>query len=103
MFEDLFHQRLIKLRNEKGVSARDMSLSIGQSASYISGLENGNGFPSMQVFFYICEYLDVTPAEFFDAGECHPSQYQEILENLKGLKPETLHHISEIIKELNEK
>lgn len=35
MFEDLFYQRLIKLRTEKGVSARDMSLSIGQSPGYI--------------------------------------------------------------------
>ena len=41
-----------------------MSLAIGQSPGYINGLENKNGFPSMQVFFYICEYLGVTPAEF---------------------------------------
>ena len=45
-----------------------MSLSIGQSAGYINALENRNGFPSMQVFFYICEYLGVTPAEFFEDG-----------------------------------
>lgn len=64
MYENLFYQRLEKLRSEKGVSARDMSLSIGQSAGYINALENRNGFPSMQVFFYICEYLGVTPAEF---------------------------------------
>lgn len=57
MFEDLFYQRLIKLRTEKGVSARDMSLSIGQSPGYINSLENRNGFPSMQVFFYISASL----------------------------------------------
>lgn len=51
MFEDLFYDRLTKLRNEKGVSAREMSLAIGQSTGYINGLENRNGFPSMQVFF----------------------------------------------------
>ena len=67
MFEDLFYDRLIKLRERKGVSAREMSLAIGQSPGYINGLENRYGFPSMQVFFYICEYLDVTPSEFFDA------------------------------------
>ncbi|CBK77748.1 Helix-turn-helix [[Clostridium] cf. saccharolyticum K10] len=64
MYEDLFYKRLAELRANKGVSARDMSLSIGQSAGYINALENRNGFPSMQVFFYICEYLGVTPAEF---------------------------------------
>ncbi len=50
MFEDLFYERLVKLRTEKGVSARDMSLSIGQSSGYINGLENRNGYPSMLVF-----------------------------------------------------
>lgn len=30
MFEDLFYQRLIKLRTEKGVSARDMSLPLAR-------------------------------------------------------------------------
>ena len=30
MFEELFYKRLVTLRTEKGVSARDMSLTIGQ-------------------------------------------------------------------------
>ncbi len=42
----------------KRVSARDMSLSIGQNAGYINTIESGKAFPSMTVFFYICEYLD---------------------------------------------
>ena len=50
MFEDLFYQRLIKLRTEKGVSARDMSLSIGQSPGYINSLENRNGFHQCRCF-----------------------------------------------------
>ena len=88
MFEDLFYQRLIKLRTEKGVSARDMSLSIGQSPGYINSLENRNGFPSMQVFFYICEYLGVTPAEFFDDASEHPAAYPELLDEIKWLRQE---------------
>lgn len=85
MYEDLFYKRLAELRVNKGVSARDMSLSIGQSAGYINALENRNGFPSMQVFFFICEYLGVTPAEFFEEGNRYPSEYQEILADLKHL------------------
>lgn len=50
MYEDLFYKRLTELRIQKGVSARDMSLGIGQSAGYINALENKGGFPSMQVF-----------------------------------------------------
>ena len=85
MYEELFYQRLIKLRTQKGVSARDMSLSIGQSAGYINALENRNGFPSMQIFFYICEYLDVTPAELYVYLFSCPAEYREIVEDLKSL------------------
>lgn len=85
MFEELFYQGLVQLRAEKGVSATDMSLSLGQSAGYINALENRNDFPSMQVFFYICEYLGVTPAEFFDDGNAHPAEYREILNDLNAL------------------
>lgn len=40
MFEELFYQRLAQLRAEKGVSARDMSLSLGQRAGYINALDD---------------------------------------------------------------
>ena len=100
MFEDLFYERLTKLRNEKGVSARDMSLTIGQSSGYINGLENRNGFPSMQVFFYICEYLGVTPSEFFDDNINYPADYKEIIEDLNALDREQIQNIKAIIKGL---
>lgn len=100
MFEDLFYDRLTKLRNEKGVSAREMSLAIGQSTGYINGLENRNGFPSMQVFFYICEYLEVTPSEFFDEGNGHPAEYRELLKDMDALTEEQRRNLQAIIKGL---
>ena len=100
MYENLFYQRLEKLRSEKGVSARDMSLSIGQSAGYINALENRNGFPSMQVFFYICEYLGVTPAEFFDSDNSYPTEYKEMFDDIKAMDHEHLGNVKAIIKGL---
>lgn len=100
MFEELFYRRLAELRMEKGVSARDMSLSLGQSAGYINGLENKNGFPSMQVFFYICEYLGVTPSEFFDEGNSSPLECRELMEDLKALDKENIRNIKAIVKGL---
>lgn len=64
MQEEDFAKRLSALRQEKGASARDMSLSLGQNAGYINNIENGHNLPSMTVFFYICEYLGITPKEF---------------------------------------
>ena len=60
-----FAGRVMELRNARGVSGREMSLSLGQSAGYINNIENGNNLPSLAMFFEICEYLRVTPGEFF--------------------------------------
>ena len=57
MYEDFVPERLAKLRALKGVSARDMSLSLGQANNYINNIENKKSLPAMQSFFYICEYL----------------------------------------------
>ena len=95
-----FSVRLAKLRLNKGVSARDMSLSIGQSPSYINNIETGISFPSMTVFLYICEYLGITPAEFFDADLKNPSKEKELLNEIKGLSNEQLDNLISLARGL---
>ncbi|MCI9575425.1 MAG: helix-turn-helix transcriptional regulator [Clostridiales bacterium] len=100
MFEDLFYKRLTQLRMEKGVSARDMSLSIGQSPSYINGLENRHSLPAMDSFFNICDYFHITPKEFFNDGVEAPTKLQEALKALEPLSAEQLSHIIAIAKDM---
>jgi len=92
--------RVAQLRMAKGVSARDMSLSIGQGAAYIHNIENRKTMPSMKGFFYICEYLNITPKDFFDADSANPEKLNEIISDMKALTPEQLSNISSIIKDL---
>ena len=40
MYEDFVPERIAQLRTKKGVSARDMSLSLGQANNYINNIEN---------------------------------------------------------------
>ncbi len=95
-----FAQSLSQLRLNKGVSARDMSLSIGQSPGYINNIENCVSFPSMTVFFYICEYLGITPSEFFDVDVHDPVKSNELSEAVKGLKREQLENLIALAKGL---
>ena len=97
VYEDVFALRLARLRSHKGVSARDMSLSIGQNPNYINLIENGRALPSMTVFFYICEFLNLTPSEFFDMESGQPEALRELVEKLKKLPPEYLKHIDAIV------
>lgn len=103
MYEDFFAERLAALRTIKNISAREMSLSIGQNRNYINQIENKKMFPTMQVFFYICEYLNITPKDFFDEGNAYPEQLGELNEDLKKLDGKALSYLSGIVKELIKK
>lgn len=97
MFEDFFVERMISLRNQKNVSAREMSLAIGQNGSYINRIENKQAFPSMQAFFYICEYFQITPKEFFDTDNHNPIKINQIMKGLKRLDDVQLDTILAVI------
>ena len=100
MNEKDFALRLATLRTKKNVSAREMSLSIGQNQGYINHIETGQGTPSLSGIFYICEYLGVTPSEFFDLDSPNPEKLKGIIEDLKRLNDKQLDTIAALVKDL---
>lgn len=100
---ETFSERLVKLRMAKGVSARDMSLSIGQSANYINKIENKKIYPSMAAFFYICDYLGISQKDFFDIEVSNPNQLNDLTASLKKLDEKTLYCLTVIVKEMTSK
>jgi transcriptional regulator with XRE-family HTH domain len=103
VYEEFFVERLSSLRNQKNVSAREMSLALGQNESYINRIENRLAFPSMQVFFYICEYFQITPQEFFDEKNPAPGKINQISEEIKNLDDIQLDTIIAVVKGLQHK
>lgn len=101
MYEDFVQERIAKLRTIKGDSARDMSLSLGQNVTYINKIENKKAPPSLQGLFYVCEYLGVTPQEFFDEGNQYPEQLKELVAEARKLDESALSKIIGIIREIN--
>ena len=100
MDEYFISKRLTQLRTQKDVSARDMSLSIGQANNYINNIEIQKTLPSMQAFFSICDYFGITPQEFFDEGNACPEQLRELLGKLKKLNPHKLELIASLVDNL---
>ena len=100
MYENEFQTRLAQLRENKGVSARDMSLSIGQNPGYINNIETGKALPSMSGFFYICEYLQLSPKDFFDIDAKNPEKLNELIKDLKKLDDKQLDSIASIVQGL---
>lgn len=98
--EEMFAKRLSQLRQAKNVSARDMSLSLGQCDSYINRIENGRALPSMTSFFYICEYLGVTPSDFFSYGKTDPHVSDELMTAFTRLSPHQSQHVLAVIHDI---
>lgn len=100
MYEEFTQNRITQLRMQRGVSARDMSLTLGQNESYINRIENGKALPSLSVLFYICEYFKITPQQFFDEGNAYPGQLAAVIEDLKKLDAESLAYIAGMARKL---
>ena len=100
MFKEDFYKRLTELRVKEDVSAREMSLSIGKNPGYIFEVERGNSMPSMETFFFICDYLHITPKQFFDTNIDNPMEFNEAVKLIKMLNPDQLSHILEVIKDV---
>lgn len=100
MYEEFTQNRIAQLRLQKNVSARDMSLSLGQNGSYINQIENHKALPSLTGLFYICEYFEITPQQFFDENSTYPAQLTELIDDLNKLNETSLEHIAGIVKEL---
>ena len=94
-----FYNRLTQLRLQKGVSARDMSLSLGQSESYINKIENRRTLPSFSGFLYICEYFEISPQDFF-SDTISPKNTNALIEDLSKLNFDQTAHVHQIIKDI---
>ena len=93
-------ERIAQLRTQKNISAREMSLAIGQNESYINRIENHKALPSMQCFLYICEYFGITPQDFFNFDTSAPQKVNEIAKEAEKLTSAQAEHILQIIRDI---
>ena len=77
-----------------------MNEFIGQSEGYINKIESGYSLPSLSGFFYICEFLEVTPYEFFNYYIKDDDKIQKILNILFSLSPRQLDYFFEILYDI---
>jgi transcriptional regulator with XRE-family HTH domain len=97
-YEKYIAERVIQLRLEKGVSANDMSISIGQNRNYINRIENRRHIPSIHGLYYICEYFRISLAEFFSEEAPQSMLISETIGLIKELDAKNVAFINYIIK-----
>ena len=90
MNPDFISKRITELRIKKGIAEHRMSLELGHSRSYMQGISSGRSLPSMTEFIAICDYLGVTPREFFEEDNPNPSGIAELCDSAEQLSDEDL-------------
>lgn len=99
---DDIRNRLTQLRMKKGISEYQMSLDLGHSKSYIQSISSGRALPSMSEFLVICDYLGISPHEFFDDNTSNPALIQEITDAVSGFSDEDLKLLLSIINRMKQ-
>lgn len=101
MNEQYIRDRISKLRTDKGISEYKMSLDLGHSKSYIQSISSGKALPSLTEFLFICDYLEITPKDFFDSEQNNPGLVNELFNETKFMSTEDLQALIAIAKRLN--
>ena len=98
MNKDDLVQRIGYFRNKKNLSARELSLRIGKSDTYINQIESKNFTISLPVLFDIIDALEISCAEFFADNYANYSQDKEILDLLKNLSADRKNSFIDLMK-----
>ena len=84
-YENFIRERITSLRLKKGISEYKMSLDLGHSKTYIQNISSGRVLPSLSEFLAICDYIGVSPREFFDEKSSNPILVDALAELAKTL------------------
>lgn len=77
--------RITELRIKKDVSEREMSLSLGKAHNYVQSISSGKIMPTIESLLDICDYLEITPFEFFYPSAENPVTLKKVYDELVRL------------------
>ena len=100
---EFVRNRIAFLRTDKNISARELSLRLGQSVGYINHIEIGTSNPSVEMLFYICDELGLTMSAFFEEDNQYPLLVKEIHQLSKNLDKSSLESVISVMKNLSNK
>lgn len=100
MEKEFISNRFARIRLAKNISARALSLELGQSTQYINQIESGRKMPSINGLLNFCDHFNISPKEFFDDEKEYPIEYKDLLPYLNKLDTDELDEITAIIKRI---
>lgn len=99
--EEFLPKRISELRKQLNISAREMSLQLGQNANYINKVENGKILPSLIALTYICQFFNISLKKFFDTESTYPIRIQKLSSVIEHLNEEDFMFILNLANRLS--
>lgn len=93
--------RYAKIRLAHGISARKLSVELGQSTEYINQIESGKNMPSVEGLLNFCNYFNISMGEFFEDRFNYPVEYTAIIEELNKMDAMTINCVLGLLKIIN--
>lgn len=87
--------RITRLRMEHNISEYQLSLDLGFSKGYIQAISSGNIMPSLGALYKICDYFEITPAQFFSGKTNDTKLMEDLASTIREMSIEeqyTLYH-----------
>ena len=100
MNAEFVREKISQLRLMKGVSEYQMSYDLGHSRGYINNISSGKALPSMNEFFAICDYFDITPIEFFDCDNQSPMTTRQLFSKINKLSPDSIELLLQLVNKI---
>lgn len=97
-YKDILRQRVTDFRLKAEISEYQLSLALGQSKGYIQQISSGKALPSMERFFDLCDYFQISPAEFFDIENRDPQLTKDLMSIARRLDEEQIKLLISIAK-----
>lgn len=92
-----FGNKMRQLRAQKGATQKEMALSLGVSAAYLSALEHGNrGRPGPGLIMQICEYFELIWDQADDVKRLALLSHPRVTVDTSGLSPKATELANEL-------
>lgn len=100
-YTQYLRERITSLRLRQNISEYRLSTEIGRCKTYIQAISSGKSLPSFEAFFDLCDYFEMTPAEFFTES-VDSEQQKRIQRKLSALSCEDLSLIDQLLDRFSE-
>lgn len=90
--------RITRIRIEHNISEYQLSLDLGFSKGYIQAISSGNILPSIGALYKICDYFEITPAQFFCGSTSDSKLFEDLTNAIREMSVEEQYALYHFLK-----